>query len=94
MYRDSETYGVDLTDGILRVLTRLEKLLKYRLRPHTRVVEEHVKRDESPNVPRREDLAYFGPRIRLPLLSSFKSHALLRKCNLFFGQVEGLRDLW
>ena len=88
------TYGIDLTDGILRVVTRLEELLKDRLRSHTSVIEEHIKRDESPDVPGSKDLPYLGSGIWLPLLPAFESHALLRKCNLLFGQVEGLRDLW
>lgn len=91
--RHPSTYRVDLADSILRILACFEELLENGLATRGSVVEEHIKRDESPDMPRCKYLPDLGPRVWLSLLPTFELHALLSERHFLLGQVERLGDL-
>lgn len=86
------TYRVDLSNGILWMLTRLEKLLEHRLRARVTVVEKDVKEHEGVNMPGRKDLPDLSSSIGLSFLAALALHALLCELDFLFCQVKGFGD--
>lgn len=91
--RHPSTYRVDLADSILWILACFEKLLENGLATQGSVVEEHIKQDESPDMPRCKYLQDLGSRVWFSLLPTFELHALLSEGDFLLGQVKRLGDL-